>query len=210
MNYDSEKYALMNTPVENERHVQMVIRFLAPERDDRILEVGCGRGFVTRRVQELAPLTRGVDLNPQSIAHAVAPNLGAMSATDLRFADGHFDKLYSFHMLEHIPDVRGALAEMCRVVRPGGLLFFVYPAEPVRALYAVPAAMMLFHNPLRARELHVHRLTPARIKELIAGTELQHVVCEFNFLYTPPHLTLLRRRLPALAVAEDDPAAKAG
>jgi ubiquinone/menaquinone biosynthesis C-methylase UbiE len=210
MDYDSEQYALMNTPIENDRHVARVVRFLSPESSDRILEVGCGRGFVTRRIQELAPETYGVDVNPQSIAHAVAPKLDAMPAGALRFPDGHFDKLYSFHMIEHIPDVAQAFTEMCRVVRPGGLLFFVYPAEPVRGLYAVPSAVMLFGNPLRAGELHVHRLTPTRVKELIAGTALQHVVSEFNFFITPQYMTLLRRRLPARALSETDPAAKAG
>jgi ubiquinone/menaquinone biosynthesis C-methylase UbiE len=210
MDYNSEQYALMNTPIENDRHVERVLRFLSPEPDDRILEVGCGRGFVTRRIQEHAPETYGVDLNPQAIAHAVCPKLDAMPATELRFPDGHFDKLYSFHTIEHIPDVRGAFVEMCRVVRPGGLLFFVYPAEPVRGLYAVPSAVMLFGNPLRAGELHLHRLTPTRIKELIVGSELQHVVSEFNFFITPQYMTLLRRRLPARVMADAEGPSRVG
>jgi ubiquinone/menaquinone biosynthesis C-methylase UbiE len=193
--YQSARYALLNTPVETDRHVTRVMRHLAPAEGDRILEVGCGRGFVTARVQRLSPRTEGVDVNPEAVRHGVAANLRAMSATRLDFPDASFDKAYSFHTIEHVADLAGALAEMARVLRPGGRLMLVYPAEPVRGLFAVPAAVALFHNPWRAREMHLHRLTPARILSVIDSQRLPlaHVTSKLELWLTPQFVTLLAR-----------------
>jgi SAM-dependent methyltransferase len=194
--YKSERYALLNTPVETDRHVMRVMRHLAPSEADRILEVGCGRGFVTARVQRLSPRTEGVDVNPEAVRHGVAANLRAMSATRLDFPDASFDKVYSFHTIEHVPDLPAALREMARVLRPGGRLMLVYPAEPVRGLYAVPAAVALFGNPLRAREMHLHRLTPARVLAAVDAVELPlaHVASKLELWLTPQFVTVLAKR----------------
>lgn len=194
--YRMEKYALLNTPMETDRHVMRVMRHLAPRAEDHILEVGCGRGFVTERVQRLCPLTEGVDVNPEAVRHGVATNLRAMSVIGLEFDDQSFDKVYSFHTIEHVQALGRALGEMERVLRPGGRLMLVYPAEPIRGLYAVPAALALFHNPLRARDMHVHKLTPRKILALIEseGLPLGHVASELSLFLTPQFVTVLVKR----------------
>src|SRR5262249_50067604 len=155
----------------------------------------CGRGFVTARIQRLAPRTQGVDVNPQALRHAVAANLCTMSATRLEFPDGWFDKIYSFHTIEHVADIGRALRELERGLRPGGRLMLVYPAEPIRGLYAVPSAVAIFGNPLRAREMHLHRLTPGRIVAATAreGLALAHVESELSLLLTPQFVTLFAK-----------------
>ena len=191
--YDSEDYAMLNRPLETERHLRRVVRFLAPKAGDRLLEVGCGRGWLTRRVQQLCPATYGIDVNPRSIDHGVAPQLSSMDAVSLRYDDAQFDKLYSFHAIEHIPDAAGALGEMRRVVVPGGRILLVYPAEPIRGLYAMPGAWLGFGNPLLARRLHVHKFTPRSISALAERSGLTHVVSAFDFLITPQFMTVLER-----------------
>jgi SAM-dependent methyltransferase len=86
-------------------------------------------------------------------------------------------------------------AEVHRVLRPGGRLLLVYPAEPVRGLFAVGAALALFGNPLRARELHLHKLTPRRLQRTVAagGLPLTHVVSELQMLLTPQFVTLFAK-----------------
>ncbi len=193
LRYDSEKYALLNTPIETDRHVARVIRYLDPRPDDRILEVGCGRGFLTRRVQLLAPHTSGIDINPQCIVHAVAPRLRVMDAVDLTYDDEQFDKVYSFHAIEHIEHATQALQEMLRVLVPGGRALIVYPAEPIRGLYAMPGAWLGFGNPFKARQLHVHRFTPRRLGAMAERAGLLHVSSAFSLFITPQFLTLLAR-----------------
>ena len=52
--------------------------------------------------------------------------------TDLPFADGAFDVLLTSHVLEHIRDDRAAMAELARVVRPGGWAVVMVPYDPRR------------------------------------------------------------------------------
>ncbi|MEP6692135.1 MAG: methyltransferase domain-containing protein [Gemmatimonadaceae bacterium] len=193
LRYDSEKYALLNTPIETDRHVARVIRYLDPQADDRVLEVGCGRGFLTRRIQLLAPHTCGIDINPQCIVHAVAPALRVMDAIDLQFEDEQFDKVYSFHAIEHIERADLAMREIHRVLAPGGRALLVYPAEPIRGLYAMPGAWLGFGNPLKARELHVHRFTPRKLAAVAEANCLVHVSSAFSLFITPQFLTLVAR-----------------
>ncbi len=191
--YDSENYAMLNRPIETERHLRRIVRFLAPRASDRVLEVGCGRGWLTRRVQQICPATFGIDVNPRSIDHGVAPQLSSMDAVSLRYDDAQFDKVYSFHAIEHIVDAAEALREMRRVVMPGGRILLVYPAEPIRGLYAMPGAWLGFGNPLLARQLHVHRFTPRSITRLAERCGLTHIESAFDFLITPQFMTVLER-----------------
>ena len=203
LRYQSRRYALLNTPIEVERHLRRVDAFLRPRASDRILEIGCGRGFLTRRVRRVAPETIGIDINREAVANAVTHDLRIMDARKLAFPDESFDKIYSFHVIEHIVKLGDAFAEMARVLRPGGTILLVYPAEPVRGLYVVPTAIRLFGNPLRARDLHVHKLSPRTIGPFLAGTDLRVVHSTFDLLLTPQFITVLRketgavRRLPA-------------
>lgn len=191
--YDSENYAMLNRPIETGRHAERVMRYLRPRAGERLLEVGCGRGWLTQRMQELCPGTYGVDVNPKSIEHGVAKNLDVMDAVDLHFDDEQFDHVYSFHAIEHLVDAGAALREMRRVLAPGGRILLVYPAEPIRGLYAMPGAWLGFGNPFLARKLHVHKFNPTKIARLAANCGLAHVESGFDFLITPQFMTVLEK-----------------
>lgn len=92
-----------------------------------VLEVGCGTGLIMERLQRgHAPpkklvgvdLSKGMVLKAREREHQVLQG----SATALPLANESFDVAYSVKVLAHVPDIRGALAEMTRVLRPGGTL----------------------------------------------------------------------------------------
>ncbi|HTE96865.1 MAG TPA: methyltransferase domain-containing protein [Bradyrhizobium sp.] len=100
---------------------------------ERILDVACGTGVVTRIAAERAgPTGRvvGLDLNPGMIAVAetLSPPSGARiewltrSALDLGFGDASFDAVLCQQGLQFFPDKLIALREMRRALRPGGRL----------------------------------------------------------------------------------------
>ncbi len=105
-------------------------------KDRDLLEVGCGTGLLLRRLGPKARRAVGVDLSPGMLA--IARNRGLTvveaDARALPFPDANFDVAVSFKTLPHVPDLRQALAELCRVVRPGGVVIAeVYNPISLRA-----------------------------------------------------------------------------
>ncbi len=102
-----------------------------------LLEVGCGTGLVLQRCAEFARSAKGIDVSPGMLARARDRGLDVRegSATALPFDDASFDVAYSFKVLSHVPQLDVALAEMVRVVRPGGhLVFDIYNRHSLRYL----------------------------------------------------------------------------
>ena len=117
-----------------------------------------------------------------------------MRAEELAFPDDSFDAVVSVHAIEHIPDLAGAFAEMARVLRPGGRALFVYPAEPVQGMFAVPTAVILHGSPFRAREVHCQWLWPAKVRRLLAPLGFVPVHSEFNLRSSPQFVSLFELR----------------
>lgn len=129
------------------RTAEVDAAFLLPhiKKTDRILDVGCGPGTITAGLARYASegATVGVDLSAEVLqkARALAAESGTVPTTDgapgavtfaqanvldgLPYADGAFDVVYCSQVLGHMPPPDmplRALAEMRRVLRPGGVL----------------------------------------------------------------------------------------
>ncbi len=120
------------------RLIPPVVRFARREgygrtRPMKVLDVACGTGHLLTMLGAALPDAQlvGVDLSPHYVARARATiprDLNVSLLTDnaerLPFIDGHFDAAVNVFLLHELPgDVRArVLAEMARVVRPGGLV----------------------------------------------------------------------------------------
>jgi SAM-dependent methyltransferase len=134
-----DKYGSRNPVVRRlmtgfEADLDELLRLAAPRS---LLDVGCGEGVLVHRWASLLGDARvvGVDLEEESLqagwsAHA-ATNLQFRvgSAERLPFADGEFDLVSAIEVLEHLPDPRSALAEMCRCAHRH--LLVSVPREPL-------------------------------------------------------------------------------
>lgn len=89
-----------------------------------VLECGCGTGLLLERIAKFARHASGVDLSPGMLEKARARGLDVREAsiTTLPYDDESFDVTCSFKVLAHVEDIRGALAEMTRVTRTGGVV----------------------------------------------------------------------------------------
>lgn len=92
----------------------------------RVLDVGCGEGRFCRILRERGARPVGIDPTKTllTVARQRDPDgeYHLISAESLPFEDGHFDQVISYLTLIDIPDFRRAIAEMVRVLRPGGAL----------------------------------------------------------------------------------------
>lgn len=89
-----------------------------------VLDLGCGVGHSYRLLEPRT--TVGVDLE----AGALRGQERETVAADMRalpFGDGSFESVLSVHSIEHVPDPERVLAEVARVIGPGGTAVFVTP-----------------------------------------------------------------------------------
>jgi demethylmenaquinone methyltransferase / 2-methoxy-6-polyprenyl-1,4-benzoquinol methylase len=129
-----------------------MIAAVDPQPGERILDVATGTGMVAFGLADRGAEVIGVDQSEDMLAGAFAklaarPDLaGRMQfvlgqAEQLPFADGEFDGLTFTYLLRYVDDVAATLAELARVVRPGGrigMVEFGVPRRPVlRGLWRV-------------------------------------------------------------------------
>ena len=109
-------------------HVKLIREHLGPLAGRRVLDVGCGKGRFARVLLEEQPEAEiwGLDISEEMLRH-VPPGIHtrAGSMTELPFEDAFFDGAYATESLEHAVEIEKAVAEICRVVKPGGRIVII-------------------------------------------------------------------------------------
>ncbi len=120
-------------------HIQMGDRLLRERRFDlrgakRILDVGSGAGQIAKHLLKYADDDAAItccDLSPEMLRRARqrlksdVPSHVAADLSRLPFADESFDCVTCGYVLEHLPEARPGLAELSRVMRPGGRMLLL-------------------------------------------------------------------------------------
>ena len=109
-----------------EQIVPLATKHLAGAR--RVLDVGCGEGQLSREAAALGATAIGIDPTWAQLtvarARGGAPTYAAASAYRLPFPNGSFDAVIACLVFEHIADTDAAIAEVARVLEPGGRFVF--------------------------------------------------------------------------------------
>lgn len=111
--------------VEGQNAEQLAFEALAEIGPRRVLEVGCGTGaFAERMLKELGADVVALDLSPRMVELARERGVEALvgTAEALPFRGEEFDCVVANWVLHHVPDLDRGLAEIARVLRPGGCL----------------------------------------------------------------------------------------
>lgn len=155
------------------------IKAVAGDREVRVLDVGCGTGVFAERVRRALPSARvwGVDLVADMLAkgsqrwqrHAdrVQPVQG--DSERLPFAEGTFDFVTCANSFHHYPHQDRAVAEMHRVLRPGGRLMIIDGYRDA------PWGWFIYDVCVAGVEGSVHHASARRYRELFALAGLRAV-----------------------------------
>src|SRR3954462_5752925 len=142
-----------------------------------VFEAGCGTGLLLREAAGVARSAVGLDLSRGMLAPARARGLHVVqgSLTDVPLPSASFDLVYSMKVLAHVPPIERAVAELARLVRPGGHL------------------LLEFYNPYSLRYLAKRLGGPGRIAD---GTTEKDVYTRYDTVaqaraYLPGNLELL-------------------
>jgi SAM-dependent methyltransferase len=123
---------------------------------DLILDVACGVGFGLRMLECAGAQVIGIDYDAAALCSIGAPRLACADAGRLPMKSASVDHVTSMETIEHVPDARALLAEVRRVLRPGGYLIL---STPNRA----------FGPPERhtANPFHVREFTADELRQLL-------------------------------------------
>jgi ubiquinone/menaquinone biosynthesis C-methylase UbiE len=107
----------------------------------RALDYGCGSGNLTRHLIELGINTVSADISEGFLA-LIGRNFSQTGLSDVLtingkdlsgVADDSFDMVATYSVLHHVPDYMGIVGELCRVVKPGGVIYIDH--EVVESYY---------------------------------------------------------------------------
>ncbi len=132
--YESPSVPLSSGPDRARRQARMLASILADRADPAvIIDVGCGDGSALAAARGLSPAHRfaGVDWSRDALRRAHDRGLtvvrASVAAPGLPVADGVADVVIMSELIEHLVDPDGAIAEIRRVLRPGGSLLLSTP-----------------------------------------------------------------------------------
>jgi SAM-dependent methyltransferase len=96
----------------------------------RVLDVGCGRGWLLKEFRRQGWEVQGTELSDSAATYArqvlnLPVETGSLDT--IGFPANHFDAVTLWHVLEHVSDPRAILAEVNRVLKPGGVLLVSVP-----------------------------------------------------------------------------------
>lgn len=101
-----------------------------PKQSVKILDIGCGAGFLTNPLAEKSHDVTGIDISESSLETARKYDVTGgvkyinANAYELPFSDGLFDVVFAMDVLEHVENPEKLIKEASRVLKPGGLFFF--------------------------------------------------------------------------------------
>ncbi|HEY6077332.1 MAG TPA: bifunctional 2-polyprenyl-6-hydroxyphenol methylase/3-demethylubiquinol 3-O-methyltransferase UbiG [Polyangiaceae bacterium] len=150
--------------------------------DVRVLDVGCGAGFLSNHLARQGFETTGLDASQASLDVAARHDVTGKAryllgdAMRLPFTDASFDVVCAMDFLEHVEEPAAVVAEIARVLRPGGVFFFhTFNRNPLAWLVIIKGVEWFVKN--TPRHMHVLRLfiKPRELERVCAAHGLAFV-----------------------------------
>jgi 2-polyprenyl-6-hydroxyphenyl methylase/3-demethylubiquinone-9 3-methyltransferase len=171
----------------------------------KILDVGCGAGFLTNELARAGHVVTGVDLSGESLAVArrhdetQSVDYKIADAYSLPFDDASFDVVCALDFLEHVEDPARAIKEFSRVLKPGGQFFYhTFNRSPLSWLVIIKLVEWLI--PKTPKNMHVLHLfiKPSELSEFakLAGLLVREMTGIKPVISSIPFRRILSGRVP--------------
>ena len=104
-------------------------KIMAAKAGPRVLDVGCATGALLDFLRGRGWQTAGAEISPSAgyAREKRGLDVRSMTVEDCKFPDGHFDLVLASHLIEHLNSPAAFLAEIARILSPGGYFFLTTP-----------------------------------------------------------------------------------
>jgi SAM-dependent methyltransferase len=148
------------------------------ERRGRLLEIGCGPGFLLDAFRKLGWEVAGLEISPFAVRHAreqlhLSVELGDVEPD--RFPERRFEMVFMGDVVEHLPDPLASLTTVRRWLVPGGIAIIAVPST--LNLLSARAGLVAYRmqgrfKTLRIPPYHLFEYTPATLERMIKASGL--------------------------------------
>lgn len=146
----------------------------------KVLDIGCGGGFLSNALGKSGHEVYGIDMSEESLKVAKKHDTTNTvkyqyaNAYSLPFPDQSFDVVCAMDFLEHVEDPQKVIAEASRVLKPGGIFFFHTFSKNIISYFFV-IKMVEWILPKTPKNLHILRLfiSPKELKKMNLNSGLK-------------------------------------
>ena len=180
------------------RRLQTLVRLLHLHSGERVLDIGCGSGWLAALCSRSGARVRAMDIALHGVAGAKSrfPEVDSYQVGDiyhLCFESSSFDAVVLSEVVEHLEDIPGALAEVRRVLQPAGRVLVSVPYRET-----IVQHLCIHCNHLTPANAHLHSFDEDILGSFLAGQDLvpERFLLVNNKLLELGSFPHLSRRLP--------------
>jgi 2-polyprenyl-3-methyl-5-hydroxy-6-metoxy-1,4-benzoquinol methylase len=162
-------------------------------KNKKVLEVGCGLGFFSKKMYRKGALITGIDVGEKLVKITSKKIPGGKflvgSALDIPFRKNEFDIILCTEVIEHTEDPKRAISELFRVTKQGGIIIITTPNKTYKPLFDLLSFLKIRLYQGNEKWLGTNELKTIILKNKGKITSERH----FNFIYPSPMFDWLER-----------------